>query len=441
MIIRPTRKNKPSLSQHSTLDEWLDWQMTLHPKEIELGLSRCRAVAERLDLLNPTFPMVSIAGTNGKGSSATMLNTILTAAGYSVGCYTSPHLFKYNERVVINAQPVSDELLCQAFEKIEEARKEISLTYFEFGTLATMWLFQQAQIDLAILEVGLGGRLDAVNIFSANIALITTIDIDHTDWLGSDRESIGFEKAGIFRSQRPVVCSDPQPPLSMITHAQKLGAPFFCLGQAFSYQREESCWQWHCDPEIAKKLNSSVHKTLVFPNLVGEHQLQNAAGVMMVLALLSSQFFIDDQAIERGLTGLQLPGRFQKIVGKTTQLFDVAHNPSAAAILKQQLRSLPCAGRTLAVVSILKDKDILSMLNILKGEFDAWYVAKLNTPRSVEVDTLVSYLKQLDIEEIYAYDSIAIAHQQALADAQEEDRVVIFGSFYTVSELLTKVNT
>lgn len=411
-----------------TLDEWLHWQNSLHPREIELGLTRCRQVAQWLGLLQPHFPIITVAGTNGKGSNVAILDAILSATGLRIGRYTSPHLLRYNERICVAGHPVSDAQLCEAFEAIEAARQNISLTFFEFGTLAAMLIFQQDDIDLAVLEVGLGGRLDAVNLFDPIVSLVTAIGIDHIDWLGHDRESIGFEKAGIFRPYRPAVCSDPNPPQSLINHAQQLHTPLYCLGREFFYQfaSDQKSWHWQS--------HTRTYRNLPYPALQGEFQLQNAAGVLMALELLDHP--VPDSAIYQGLENATLPGRFQVLPGKVTRIFDVAHNPLAAQVLNQLLLKYPCQGKTHAVVSILKDKDILGILTALQDTIENWHVAPLDTPRSATVQELVEHLQTLGATGIHRYATIAMAYTNALSTAKEGDRVVVFGSFYTVAEVL-----
>jgi len=413
----------------TTLDDWLNWQMTLHPCEIDLGLQRCQQVAHRLGLLTPRFPIISVAGTNGKGSSVALLDAILSAQSYRVGRYMSPHLIRYHERIGIGGQEVNSQQLCEAFAAVDEARQDLSLTYFEFGTLAAMWLFQQNKVDMAVLEVGLGGRLDAVNVFNPTVALITTIDIDHTDWLGPDRDSIGFEKAGILRAQQPAVCSDPQPPASLIAHAQQLGTPLYCLGRDFNYTKFlDGSWRWES--------NNRFYCRLPPPNLPGDFQLQNASGVLMALTLFGQYFPVSQMAVRRGLTSIRLPGRFQVLPGKMTRILDVAHNPSGARVLREVLAQHPCSGQTHALVGILKDKDILGILTPLQECVAHWHVADLNTPRSAESQTLVAHLQTLGVTSIQRHSSITAGYRYLLSQAVAGDRIVVFGSFYTVAEVL-----
>jgi dihydrofolate synthase/folylpolyglutamate synthase len=418
----------------TTLDQWLDWQTSLHPREIELGLDRCRIVAQRLNLLPPPYFIITIAGTNGKGSSTVLLDTILSAAGYRIGRYTSPHLLRYHERICIAGQEVTDEQLCHAFNAIETVRDNISLTFFEFSTLAAMLIFQTSQIDIALLEVGLGGRLDAVNIFDADVALVTAIDLDHVDWLGPDRESIGLEKAGILRPYHPAVCSDTHPPQSLINYAHQLPTALYCLGQHFTYQQLDNTgwsWQYHYQPD-----NGFSYSQLPLPRLVGDFQLQNAAGVLMVLELIKGPFPCSLPAIQQGLVQAYLPGRFQILAGEIRRILDVAHNPLGAQVLNKLLHQQPNYGQTHAVVGMLKDKDIASAFKIMQNVIDHWHVAPLNTPRSATAPQLLDYLVALDITSVHHYPSITIAYNQALMTAQPGDRIVVFGSFYSVAEVL-----
>ena len=413
------------------LNEWLIWQSSLHPREIELGLTRCRTVAQRLDLLPLPFPSISVAGTNGKGSSVILLDSILSAASYRVGRFTSPHLLRYNERICISGIEASNSQICEAFEQIETVRKEISLTYFEFSTLAALLIFKQQKVDFAILEVGLGGRLDSVNIVDSEIALITAIDIDHIEWLGNDRESIGFEKAGIFRTGHPAVCSDSNPPLSLIKHAEKLQTPLYYLGRDFSQiKNNEKSWKWQ---------DKSTTYELPLPSLLGDYQLQNAAGVLKVLDLLNLN--ITKTAISQGLINAKLPGRFQILSGRVTRILDVAHNPLGARVLKDLLSEYPCKGKTHALIGMLKDKDIATVLRIMKQTITDWHIAALKVERSASVESLVKILNNLGImnKNINTYSSITEAHEYLLNSASEIDRIIVFGSFYTVQEVLTIV--
>ena len=316
----------------STLAEWLAHLESLHPKTIALGLERVAEVKARLNL-SSDFPVIIVGGTNGKGSVCAMLEAILHAAGYRVGCYTSPHLLNYNERVRIGKLQASDNELCASFSDIEQARGDIPLTYFEFGTLAAMQLFISHQVDVAILEVGLGGRLDAVNVFDADCAVVTSVDIDHTDYLGETREEIAFEKAGIFRQGRVAICSDNDVPEALAAHAQKIGAELWCIGREFGYATHQGQWDYR-SREVARM-------AMPYPALRGGFQLSNASAVLAALDAVRERLPVSMAAIRRGLTEVQLAGRFQFVPGKPQLILDVAHNPHAARTLAKNLADLP----------------------------------------------------------------------------------------------------
>lgn len=411
-----------------TLDQWLRWQETLHPSTIELGLERPGRVLDALNLRHPDHVVITVAGTNGKGSSVAMLESILRAAGYRVGCYTSPHLLHYNERVRIDGMPVSDETLCDSFERIDQARGETSLTYFEFGTLAAMDIFSRAGLDAAVLEVGMGGRLDAVNLLDADVALVTAIDVDHAAWLGKNREAIGREKAGIFRPQRPAVCSDPQPPASLLQHSGELGTELYRLGDEYHYAEGEAGWNWQG--------RGVRYEGLPMPALRGRFQLQNAAGVLMALALLAERLPLSPGDLHRGLQAVSLPGRFQLLPGAVVTIVDVAHNPQSAAALAENLRAMPVAGRTHAVVGMLADKDLSRIFGQMPDVIDLWYPAGLEVFRGADAKTLLHALAGQGIVAEQGYASVDEALAAARASARPGDRIVVFGSFYTVAEAL-----
>lgn len=413
----------------ATLNEWLAWQETLHAQEIDLGLERVSRVLERLGRTHPPYTVLTVGGTNGKGSCVAMLESVLRAAGYRVAAYTSPHLLRYNERIRIGGVEVDDATLCRAFERVDQARGDITLTYFEFGTLAALDIFHDAGLDVAILEVGLGGRLDAVNVVDADVALITSIDLDHTEWLGADRESVGREKAGILRAGRPAVCGDPHPPNSLVTLAQLLGTPLYCLERDFGYAKDMSGWRWW----------SSVGRrdALPLPNLYGDFQLQNAAAVLMVLELVREELPVGQDHLRRGLSEIQLRGRFQVLSGPVERILDVAHNAHGAAALAQALRQRPCTGRTLAVVAILGDKDVEGIGRNMRAVIDIWYAAGLDVLRGQSGAALAERLAAVHPEApIFVHPRVCDAYAQALQDARPGDRVVAFGSFYTVALVL-----
>lgn len=410
-----------------TLDEWLAWQETLHPSAIDLGLERIRPVLARLALERPGV-VVTVGGTNGKGSSVAMLDAILCAAGYRVGTYTSPHLLRYNERVCVGGVAVDDATLCAAFERVDQARQNISLTYFEFGTLAAFSIFSAAHLDVVILEVGMGGRLDAVNLWDADVALVTAIGIDHTAWLGDTREDIAFEKAGIFRAGRPAVCGDTDPPHTLLQHADATGAPLYRFGRDFGFATEGTAWSWW---SVTQRRYALPH-----PALRGPFQLQNAAGVLMVLELLAQRLPVSQGDIRQGLSAVQLAGRFQVLPGMPLRILDVAHNPHGAQVLAQSLRGQINQGQTRAVMSMLADKDIDGVITAMRDVIDVWHIAGLNVSRGVSGEHLAERLRAAGIVSVHIHANVTAAYQQAVARAQSSDRVVVFGSFYTVAEVL-----
>lgn len=416
----------------NTLADWLAWQETLHPSAIDLGLERVAAVLHRLHPEPPPFVVIAVGGTNGKGSTVAMLEAILHAGGYRVGAYTSPHLLRYNERVRVDGVEADDAALCEAFERIDRARGEISLTYFEFGTLAALDIFWRGGVEVAILEVGMGGRLDAVNVLDADAALVTTVDIDHAQWLGETREQIAFEKAGIYRSSRPAIFGSLDAPASLLVHAAALGARLYRYGQDYGAEPAGEGWRWWGPGQ--------VRHTLPLPALRGRSQLQNAAGVLMALATLAVRLPLDQAQIRQGLLAVRLPGRFQVRPGAVTLIFDVAHNPQAAEELAANLAALPCQGRTLAVVGMLADKDMAGALARLRAGVDHWYAAALAVPRGAATAQLVQALHAAGVtaERITACDGVAAALAKAQEAARPGDRVVVFGSFYTVAEALAR---
>ncbi len=386
-----------------------------------------------MGMLKPTYTVVSVAGTNGKGSSVTMLDEILRRAGYRVGRYTSPHLIKYNERICVDGNEVSDAELCESFDRIDRARGDISLTYFEFGTLAALDLFRQHNVEIAILEVGLGGRLDAVNILDADAALISSIDLDHQQWLGNTRESIGREKAGIFRNMAPAVCSDPNPPQTIIDCASALGTPLSLAGQDFSYETTENGWDWQ----------SAQNSWLDLPRPMQycEFQLQNAAGVLMVLENISHEFPVQEDAIRNGLANFRLHGRMQQIPGEIEMILDVAHNRESVQALIKNLQSVPCIGKTHILIGMLKDKTHDMVLSELGRVADSWSVVTLAEERGCDSAQLIQALAELDIRDnIRGYDSVADALAGIRAKAIPGDRIVITGSFLTVGAALRCMN-
>jgi len=413
-----------------TLADWLTWQESLHVRDIELGLERCRLVAETLRLSRPANIVVTVAGTNGKGSSVAMLEAIWRAAGYTVGTYTSPHLLRYNERIRINGTEASDDDICAAFRRIENARGGTPLTYFEFGTLAALALFEGAALDIVILEVGLGGRLDAVNIVDADVALITAIGIDHVEYLGDTREAIALEKAGILRTGRPAVCSDIDMPDSLAKRAAELATPLDVLGETYRFSEEEDTWTWWCgDREMAG---------LPKPKLVGPYQLSNAAGVLRVVDLLDDRLPVDLTATRRGLIDVAIPGRFQRLPNPVETIVDVAHNPQAVEAFVQTLETLPAAHRTHVILGMLRVKDRDSVIRSLARVADQWHLASVVARRGASsAELLESFRRVLGKSAAAAtYDSVSSAYRQVLAMATPGDRVVAVGSFLVVAEIL-----
>ena len=420
-----------------TLSEWLDRCERLHPTTIEMGLDRVEQVRARLGL-KFACPVITVAGTNGKGSTCAMLESIALQAGYRVGVYTSPHLVRFEERCRIDGVAVDTQQLVPHFEAVEAARGVVSLTYFEFTSLAIMRLLSQAPLDLVVLEVGLGGRLDAVNIVDTDCAVITSIDIDHTSYLGSDREQIGFEKAGIMRAGRPAVVSDPVPPRSLLEHAAKLGADLRCFGRDFSYgaqQGPSGAWQQWSWAGRARRYSG-----LAYPALRGTNQLLNASGALAAFEALGQRLPISAQAVRSGLALVDLPGRFQIIPGQPVLVLDVAHNPHAVAALAQNLDQMGFYPRTLAVFGAMRDKDITGMLVRLAPLVDEWHFCDLPTARAASAAELAAQFAALDspgpARGVVTHADPLSALRAAVASADPADRILVFGSFYTVGGVL-----
>jgi len=408
------------------LGDWLRWQETLHPDPIDLGLERVATVARRLDLLAPGATVITVGGTNGKGSSVAMLDTVYRAAGYHTGVYTSPHLLAYNERISLDGNPVDDALLCASFARIDAARDGISLTYFEFGTLAALDIFRAALPDLILLEVGMGGRLDAVNIIDADVALVTAIGIDHSEWLGNDREAIGREKAGIFRRGRPAICSDPRPPASLRQTAQRLGADWQALGVHFSCRDKGDSWSWECGDRRLEALPR--------PSIPGRHQLENAAGVLRVVDGLQAGYPVTPRAIAEGLRAASLAGRCQVLSGRIEQVLDVAHNRESAAQLAGFLGDRPVTGQTWLVLGMLADKEVAAVAASLSDGVDRWCFATLPGERGLSARQLGEQAAVDGQVELFESVDAALAHARACAG--HGDRIVVTGSFLTVAAAL-----
>lgn len=414
-----------------SLDDWLDWQLQHHPVEIDLGLGRVRAVASAAGLLKPSWTLVTVAGTNGKGSSVAMLESILKASGVLTGSYTSPHVHRYNERIKIGGIPVSDESLCTAFAAIDQARGSVSLSFFEWGTLAAIWVLEKAKIEVGILEVGLGGRLDAVNILDADTALITAIGVDHTDWLGDTREAISLEKLGVGRMGKPMIASDPHLPEVFTKEAAFRGIPLLPLGQAFDYHIKGEVWDW-CSQ--AQRLPG-----LPLPALAGEHQVQNASGVLAALESLKVE--LRHETVAEGLRSVSLPGRFERLPGDRFLVLDVAHNQDSAQRLRDNLKAETVEGRTWCLLGMLKDKDYQSMILALADEIDAWVISSPRTDRALDKDVLSEAVRTTVGKETFVTTCESLEHGLAhvLERMTAMDRLLITGSFFTVAEVRARV--
>lgn len=410
------------------LADWLGRLETLHPRTVELGLERVRQVQATLALA-PRFPLITVAGTNGKGSTCAYLEAMLTAAGYRVGLYTSPHLLRYNERVRVGGREAGDADIVASFEVVEQARHDVPLTYFEFGTLAAMWHFLRAGVDVAVLEVGLGGRLDAVNAFDADAAIVTTVDLDHMDYLGPDREAIGFEKAGVYRAGRPAVCADPAPPASLLRHARAIGADLRLLGRDWRIEAAAGAWRWQG--------REGVCEALPRPLLAGDYQLNNAGAALAALMAMEKTLPVPRQAVVQGLLQARLAGRFQQVAAAPDIYLDVAHNPQAARALAANLAAWPGRGRTLAVAAMLADKDRAGVLEALAPRVHEWFLADLGGARGGQSQALGEVLAQvLPAARTSLYRQPALALAAALGRARRDDRIVVFGSFRTVAAVL-----
>jgi dihydrofolate synthase/folylpolyglutamate synthase len=401
----------------SPLAAWLSYLENLHSKAIDMGLERVSLVAARLDVLKPAPFVFTVAGTNGKGTTCRTLEAMLMAAGYKVGVYSSPHLVRYTERVRVQNAELAESAHTASFAQIEAARGDISLTYFEYGTLSALWLFKQAQLDVVILEVGLGGRLDATNIVDPDVAVITSIALDHTDWLGPDRESIGREKAGIFRPGKPAIVGEPDMPHTIADVAQEKGALLQRRDVDWRYSVTESGWRFE---DAAGALDNLPLPQVPQPN-----------AATALAALRASGLAVEEQAMRDGIQHAILPGRFQIVSESPRLILDVAHNPHAAAYLAGRLKSLPKTGRVLAVIGMLHDKDIGGTLACMESVVDSWYCAPLEGPRGATAEQLMAHIGAGQ-----RFDSVAQAWRAAMADARPEDTVLVCGSFHTVAHVM-----
>lgn len=423
---------------HASLSEWLNYLEGMHPSLIDMGLERIKKVAHHLSLDTSAVKIV-VAGTNGKGSTCAMLESILLAAGYRVGLYTSPHLIHFNERARIQGESLNDETFIGAFVKVEHARllANESLTYFEFTTLAILHVFAQANLDVMVLEVGLGGRLDAVNIIDADCSIVTTIDLDHMEYLGNTRDKIGFEKAHVYRPHRPAICADPMPPQALLDYAQDIEADLWLIGRDFNYSGDKQQW--------AYAGRGKRRSALAYPALRGANQLLNASGALAALDALSDRLAVPQQAVRQGLIQAALPGRFQIMPGQPTVILDVAHNPHAAAVLEKNISNMGFAPYTYAVFGMLADKDIEGVVQAISLRIDGWFCCGLPGPRGLTAAALAKRVESSlapskdPLEKppfVEPFESPEKAYAQALTRANPNDRIVVFGSFLTVSAIL-----
>lgn len=421
------------MAHFNTLQDWLNWQENSHPLSIDLGLERVAKVYSSLNPHNSQPLAITVGGTNGKGSCMAYLEAIYREQGYRVGAYTSPHILRYNERIKIDGTPVSDEVICRAFERIEAVRDNTSLSYFEMGTLAALTIFAQAKLDIQLLEVGLGGRLDAVNIVDPDAAIISSIGIDHVAWLGETREAIGYEKAGIFRLDVPAIVGDPNPPESLRQVAVERGALFYAIEDDYAYRKHSDGWQWYA--------GGTQIDSLPEPALKGEHQYRNASAAIMAVTLLQNRLPVDNRAIRQGLRNSTLLGRFQFIDGEIPVLLDVGHNPEAVGTLVEYLNEYFPGRRVRAIFSMMKDKDIPEVLRIMKPIVYDWFFAPLTNARAAGETLMREFFSQQGINNVaFGFtgfkDAFATAKQRAVAD----DLLLVFGSFFLVSEYLTEFN-
>lgn len=419
----------------TSLPDWLAMLETRHSEtQINMGLDRVQAVKARMQLAF-TCPVIMVAGTNGKGSTCAMLESVLLRAGYKVGLYIKPHFLDFNERARVLGEMASDAQLVASFNAVEAVRGDTPLTYFEFTTLAILHLLSQAKLDVAILEVGLGGRLDAVNVIDADVAIVTSVDIDHTDYLGDTREAIGFEKAGIFRPGKAAICSDPVPPQSLIDHATAIGADLWLMGRDFNYSGDKQQWNYGG--------REQRRNSLAYPSLRGANQILNATAVLAALEVLRLKLPVGAQEVRTGLVTVELPGRFQVLPGRPSVILDVAHNPHAAAALNQNLGNMGYHPYTYAVFGSMHDKDIDGVLAAMSEHVDHWCLAGLPSPRAATASELAAKV-QIMLEDkpdssehtVSIFDDPAQAFANAMSRAGENDRIVVFGSFLTVAGVM-----
>jgi dihydrofolate synthase/folylpolyglutamate synthase len=411
--------------QHWSLAQWLFHLEHRNLQEIQLGLIRINEVAMVLDLCNPKPWVITVAGTNGKGSTVGALERIYHSSGYKVGAYTSPHLLQFNERIRLNLIPISDEDLCRAFCIVEEARGQIELTYFEMTTLAALLYFREASLDIIILEVGLGGRLDAINLIDAHVSIITTIDFDHQEFLGTTLEAIAYEKAGILRRGKPFIYADLNPPQTILDVAIERSSPRFFLGNEYEIEEHSNHWNFYFSDKKIKQLPK--------PQI----QLQSAAAAIMAVLILEQNLPVSYEQMCTALRDLFIPGRLQLEKGRVNVLYDVSHNPQSARLLAKKLRSLVSKNTKIhAVFSALKEKDIQGLINPLKDCVDHWYPAQLDVKRAISADLLYFHFKKAEIMVKICYNSPILAFETALTQAEPDDLVIVYGSFFTVSQVM-----
>ena len=434
-------------ARFNTLEEWLLWQESLHWTTIDFGLDRLREVASKLQIIDDLpFTIITVGGTNGKGSTVAMLDAMLQSEGYQTGTYTSPYLYRYNERIKILGEECSDELICDAFAAIDKTRGDISLTYFEFATLAAMWIFKQQSIQVALLEVGMGGRLDAVNLWDANAAIITSIGVDHVQWLGDNREDIGYEKSGIMRESRPVISGDLNPPQSIAAQAEAKGAKLLQAGKNFFWKTKISSWHFSTLSEEREDYQKTLE--LPYPALQGDFQVNNAAVAIAALQSLSSLLEVSTESISTGLKQVKLAGRLEQIQHSPDVILDVAHNAHAAKELAKWLSDNPIQGKTFALFSMLADKDIGQVVQIMAPVINQWFVSSVDDPRGLSAEDLVVEMQSI-IDQgshgcgknatekkivITSYNTLKTAWEKCKPEVNNIDRVIVFGSFLVLSE-------
>ncbi len=416
-----------------TLNEWLDYILASHPENvIELGLTRMKTMIARLGIAFDC-PVITVAGTNGKGSTCAMLESIYRAAGYRTAMHTSPHMLRFNERAQIDGKIVEDAPLVEAFKEVEAARDGLPLTYFEFTALGILKVFQKAKPDVVILEIGLGGRLDAINALESTAAIVTTVGIDHEAFLGNTRDAIGWEKAHIYRKGRPAICADLQPPVKLIEYAKALGCKLTLAGVDFKIE-ETSSDQMHFQMQ-------SFDWKLPKPALRGHNQVDNAAGVLAVIASLMDKLPVQECAIKEGLLTVRVTARFEKVAENPQTILDVGHNPHAARVLAQNVRDLKTAGRTIAVFGMLADKDMLDVVKIMNPVIDEWFMTGLPGPRGADSQTLYRVMLEagVEVDKIHVCDGVDQALSSARKAATIADTIIVFGSFVTVTAALPHI--